>query len=276
MNERLQQFTEHFVASTREYIFIRPADRLLILRPNKTYHLNATATEMLHTLYTSEPVNVDALVRDVATRYHTPVEQIERDLDKLLDSLRLMLQNQSTRGAAVRRTPFGSHEIKFPVLSEIALTYRCNNRCTFCYASAPDRAHDVPEMQTEEIKHIIDKIVVQAQVPTISFTGGEPTLRLDLPELIAYAKSKKMRVNLITNGTRCANEKFVAELKNAGLDSAQVSLEAADEAVHNLIVGNPHAYAQTVQGIQNLKAAGIHTHKHDDQSAQSRAPVRVD
>jgi len=170
------------------------------------------------------------------------------------------VQDQPARGAAVQFTPFGSHEIKFPVLSEIALTYRCNNRCTFCYASAPDRAHDVPEMTTAEVERVIDKIVAQAQVPMISFTGGEPTLRRDLPELIAYAKSKKMRTNLITNGTRCKNAEWVAKLKDAGLDSAQVSLEAADADVHNRIVGNPRAYAQTVQGIKNLKAAGIHTH----------------
>jgi radical SAM protein with 4Fe4S-binding SPASM domain len=270
MNNRLQQFATSFVNSTRDYIFIRPEDRLLILRPNKTFHLNATATEMLHTLYTSEHVDVEALVRDVAMRYHAAPEQIEHDLDALLDSLRWMLQNKPSRGAAVRRTLFGSHEIKFPVLSEIALTYRCNNRCTFCYASAPDRAHDVPEMKTAEIKRIIDKIVTQAKVPTISFTGGEPTLRRDLPELVAYAKSKKMRVNLITNGTRCANAQFVAELKNAGLDSAQVSLEAAVADVHNRIVGNPRAYTQTVHGIKNLKAAGIHTHTNTTINALNR------
>ncbi|MBI5305889.1 MAG: radical SAM protein [Chloroflexi bacterium] len=274
MNERLSQFAEHFIASTREYIFIRPEDRLLILRPNKTYHLNATATEMLHALYTRERVDADAVVREIAARYHAPLEQIENDLDKLLDSLRWMLQNKPTRGAAVRRTPFGSHAIKFPVLSEIALTYRCNNRCTFCYASAPDRAHDLPEMTTDEIKRIIDKIVTQAKVPTISFTGGEPTLHRDLPDLIAYAKSKQMRVNLITNGTRCANAEFVAELKRAGLDSAQVSLEAADEAVHNRIVANPRAYTQTVQGIRNLKAAGIHTHTNTTINQHNRDHLR--
>ncbi len=260
MNERLQQFAENFVASTRDYVFIRPEDRLLILRPNKVHHLNATACEMLAVLYAAEPVDVAALVREFSTRYQVVPEQIERDLDALLESLRWMLQGKPGRGPAVRRTPFGTHEIKFPVLSEIALTYRCNNRCTFCYASAPDRGHNVPEMTTEQVTRVITKIVEQAKVPTISFTGGEPTLRRDLAELVAFAKSVKMRVNLITNGIRCADENFVGQLKDAGLDSAQVSLEAADAAVHNRVVGNPQAFYKTVQGIKNLKAAGIHTH----------------
>lgn len=260
MNDHLQQFAESFVASTREHIFIRPEDRLLILRPNKVYHLNATAVELLSALYSEEPVDVNALARDFSERYHTPPEQIEHDLEALLDSLRWMLKGQPGHGAAVRRTPFGTHTIKFPVLSEIALTYRCNNRCTFCYASAPERGPVVGEMTTDEVKRVIDKIVDQAKVPTVSFTGGEPTLRRDLPDLIAYAKSRQMRVNLITNGTRCAQADFVARLKRSGLNSAQVSLEAAEAEIHNRVVGNAHAFEQTVQGLKNLKAAGIHTH----------------
>jgi radical SAM protein with 4Fe4S-binding SPASM domain len=260
MNEHLQQFAESFVASTRDYVFIRPEDGLLILRPNKVYHLNATAVEMLHTLYQAERIDVEALVVEFARRYQVAPEQIECDLSALLDSLRWMLKGLPGHGPSVRRTPVGAHALKFPVLSEIALTYRCNNRCTFCYASAPERGRAVREMNMDEVKRVIDKIVEQAKVPTVSFTGGEPTLRRDLPELIAYAKSNKMRVNLITNGIRCANAGFVSELQRAGLDSAQVSLEAASAEVHNRVVGNPRAFDRTVQGLKNLKAAGIHTH----------------
>ncbi len=260
MNDRLQQFAESFVASTREHVFIRPEDRLLILRPNKVYHLNATAVELLSALYSAERVDVNALARDFAERYHIPAEQIEHDLEALLDSVRWMLKGQPGHGAAVRRTPFGTHEIKYPVLSEIALTYRCNNRCTFCYASAPERGPAVGEMTADEVMRIIDKIVDQAKVPTVSFTGGEPTLRRELPDFIAYARCRQMRVNLITNGTRCARSDFVARLKQAGLNSAQVSLEAAEAEIHNRVVGNPRAFEQTVQGLKNLKAAGIHTH----------------
>ncbi len=274
MNERLQRFAENFVASTRDYVFIRPEDRLLILRPNKVHHLNATACEMLAALYAAERVDVGALTRAFSERYQIAPEQIEHDLDALLESLQWMLQDQPGRGPAVRRTPFGSHEIKFPVLSEIALTYRCNNRCTFCYASAPDRGHDVPEMTTEEVTRVITKIVEQAKVPTISFTGGEPTLRRDLAELVAFAKRAKMRVNLITNGIRCADESFVRQLKEAGLDSAQVSLEAANAAVHNRVVGNPQAFDKTVQGLKNLKAAGIHTHTNTTINRHNRDHLR--
>ena len=259
-SSQLQDFAREFVSSTRQYAFIRPEDQLLILRPNKIHHLNRTATEMLSTLYGQEVPDAGAVVEEAAARYDIPRSQAEADLERLLKSLALVLQDREGAAPAVRKTPFGSHSRELPVLSEIALTYRCQNRCTFCYASAPERGQQVPEMATEEVKRIIDTIVHEARVPTVSFTGGEPTLRPDLPDLIAYARSRHMRTNLITNGIRCGANGYVNKLSTAGLDSAQVSLEAASPEIHDAIVGRPGAWRRTVQGIRNLKAAGIHVH----------------
>jgi radical SAM protein with 4Fe4S-binding SPASM domain len=257
---QLQAFATEFITSTRDFVFIRPQDRLLILRPNKIHHLNHTATEMLSALYAQETPDVAGVVRETAARYSVPEAQVEADLERLLRSLALVLQDREGAAPAVRKTPFGSHFRELPVLSEIALTYRCQNRCTFCYASAPDRGQEVPEMTTAEVKRILDAIVDDARVPTVSFTGGEPTLRPDLPELIAHAKSLRLRTNLITNGIRCGANGYVERLAKAGLDSAQVSLEAANPEIHDNVVGHPGAWRRTVQGIRNLKVAGIHVH----------------
>ena len=202
---------------------------------------------------------MDAVVQETAAKYGMPESQVEADLERLLRSLSLILQDREGAAPSLRKTPFGSHVRELPVLSEIALTYRCQNRCSFCYASAPDRGQEVPEMTTAEVKSIIDTIVDDARVPTVSFTGGEPTLRPDLPDLIAYAKSRRLRTNLITNGIRCGSDGYVNDLI-AGLDSAQVSLEAADAEIHDTIVGRRGAWQHTVQGIRNLKEAGIHVH----------------
>jgi radical SAM protein with 4Fe4S-binding SPASM domain len=115
-------------------------------------------------------------------------------------------------------------------------------------------------MATDEVETVLDKIVDQARVPTVSFTGGEPTLRADLPELVAYARGRGLRTNLITNGIRCGDEAYVARLAEAGLNSAQVSVEAGDAAAHDVVVANPGAFERTLQGVRNLKAAGIHIH----------------
>jgi radical SAM protein with 4Fe4S-binding SPASM domain len=254
----LQNFASEFIGSTRDFIFVRPQDRLLILRPNKIHHLNRTAAEMLAALYAQETPDASAVIRETAARYDVPEAQVEADLERLLRSLALVLQDREGAAPALRRTPFGSHFRELPVLSEIALTYRCQNRCTFCYASAPGRGQEVAEMTASEVMRILDAIADDAQVPTVSFTGGEPTLRPDLPRLIAYAKSRRLRTNLITNGIRCGANGYVEIL--AGLDSAQVSLEASKPEIHDAIVGRPGAWRRTVQGIRNLKAAGIHVH----------------
>ena len=269
INDRLQQFAYSFVESTRDYVFVRPEDNLLILRPNRVHYLNHTATDMLHALYNQETVDVTALVAQMAARYRVLEAQIVQDLDKLLRSLALILQGKTGCAPAVKTTLFGTHQRKYPVLSEIALTYRCQNRCFFCYASSPDRGRVVPEMTTAEVKVVLDKIVDQARVPTVSFTGGEPTLRADLPELIAYARGRSLRTNLITNGIRCADEEYVALLAEAGLNSAQVSVEAGDAATHDAVVGHPGAFERTMQGVRNLKAAGIHTHTNTTINARN-------
>src|SRR5512137_21618 len=186
----LQSFAEQFVASTRRYLFVRPEDGVLILRPNKIHHLNSTAADMLYALYAGEVVDIEAVVSRVASRYHVPAAQVEADLDVLLRSLNVLLSNRPGCAPAVRQTPFGSHQRMFPVLAEIALTYRCQNRCAFCYASAPERGRKVPPMSTAEVTQVIDKIVDQAHVPSLSFTGGEPTLRRDLPQLVAHGRSR--------------------------------------------------------------------------------------
>jgi len=259
-NNSLQSFAEQFVASTRRYLFVRPEDGVLILRPNKVHHLNPTAVEMLHALYTSDKVDTGAVVAQMAARHNVDPARVEADLEALLRSLSVLLSNQPGCAPAVKQTPFGSHKRLYPVLAEIALTYRCQNRCTFCYASAPDRGRKVPTMPTAEVKAVIDKIVDQAHVPSLSFTGGEPTLRRDLPELVAYGRSRGMWMNLITNGIRCAKPEFVKALAEAGLDSAQVSLEAGDSPTHDRVVGRAGAFERTVQGIRNLREAGIRVH----------------
>jgi len=63
-----------------------------------------------------------------------------------------------------------------------------------------------------------------------------------------------MRVNLITNGIRCSSENYVLKLKRAGLDSAQVSLEAGTAEIHDAITKTPGSFDKTVEGIKNLKS----------------------
>ncbi|NLD73523.1 MAG: radical SAM protein [Chloroflexi bacterium] len=268
----VQSLASELVNATREYIYIRPEDGLLILRPNRLHHLNKTGTEMMAALYNDpEGPDVERVVADVAGRYGTEPARVREDLRKLLISVSALLQDDVFAAPSARIMRFGSHERSLPVLSEIAVTYRCQNRCTFCYADAPRRGSEVPEMTTDEVKVIIDRIYDEAHCPTLSFTGGEPTLREDLPELVAYGQQKGLRVNLITNGVRLSDAAYAERLAEAGLDSAQLSLEGGSAAVHDGITQHPGSWERAVQGVRNLRAAGIHTHTNTTICGGNRA-----
>jgi radical SAM protein with 4Fe4S-binding SPASM domain len=257
----LQAFAAELVAQTKDHVYIRPEDGLFIMRPNRVHHLNKTAVSLLTKLYDNGgPTDVDAVIREVATKYGEDQERVRSDLYRLLVSVAALLRDDVCGAPSVKQTAFGAHKRELPVLSEIAVTYRCQNKCVFCYAESPSRGRKAEEMTTSELKRIIDCIIDEARCPTVSFTGGEPTLREDLPECIAHAKDRGMRVNLITNGIRCADADFVSLLKAAGLDSAQVSLEGATSIVHDAIVQHPGAFEKTTRAVHTLRDAGIHTH----------------
>lgn len=129
--------------------------------------------------------------------------------------------------------------------------WQCNQRCLHCYAAGQPMAA-VKELTTAEWKRVIDRCR-EAGIPQLTFTGGEPTLREDLPELVAYASWFVTRVN--TNGV-LLTESLCRRLADASLDSVQITLYSADLSVHNALVGADKGEA-TLAGIRNALAAGL-------------------
>jgi len=256
----LKKYIESVIESTREHIFIRDEDGILIIKPNRIHNLNPTATQLLSRMYQENPDDPYQAIIDMAKEFGEPEERVATDAKKVLDTLLDLLKNPFAMVPGVKMTTFGSHKRDLPVLSEVALTYGCNNKCVFCYASSPERVDDVPQMTTEEVKKILGIIRNTAKIPTVSFTGGEPTMRKDLPELVEYAKSIDMRVNLISNGVLLASGDLAERLVSAGLDSAQISLESSIPEVHDKVVGVKGAFKNTVAGFKKIKKLGIHCH----------------
>lgn len=129
--------------------------------------------------------------------------------------------------------------------------WHCNQNCIHCYAAGQELVSE-KELTTDEWKKIIDKCR-NACIPQLTFTGGEPTMREDLVELIDYSKWFVTRLN--TNGIKLTGE-LCEQLKAASLDSCQVTFYSCDEAIHNELVGAPQ-FANTVDGIKNAIATGI-------------------
>ena len=129
--------------------------------------------------------------------------------------------------------------------------WHCNQKCIHCYAAGQTLSGEA-ELSTEEWKQILDRCR-SAGIPQVTFTGGEPTMRGDLFELIRHARWFISRLN--TNGIRLTPE-YCRGLRNAELDSVQITFYSADPQIHNRLVGAPR-FEPTLAGIKNALAEGL-------------------
>lgn len=132
-------------------------------------------------------------------------------------------------------------------------TQRCNLKCVHCYAKSEDKSYS-GEMSTDEAKAMIDDLAGFG-APVLLFSGGEPTLRKDLVELMQYAKDAGMRVVISTNGTLISREKAEAYAE-VGLSYVGVSLDGGP-ATHDKFRGISGSFDKAIAGIRNSKDAGI-------------------
>lgn len=133
------------------------------------------------------------------------------------------------------------------------VTRACNLKCVHCYAHATDDATS-DELSTEQGRRMIDDLA-EYGVPVLLFSGGEPLVRKDLPELAAYAVEKGMRAVISTNGT-LISKSTAQTLKEIGLSYVGISLDGL-EPVNDLFRGVPGAFSKAMAGIRNCQDAGI-------------------
>ncbi len=133
----------------------------------------------------------------------------------------------------------------------IMFTDKCNLHCTMCGACDYSPG-DHNMLSLDEWKAVV-RSAAKLQTRILSITGGEAMLRKDLFELIAYARAHGMAVHLNSNGL-LLRDKNVAKLKAAGVESVSISIESAEEAVHDAIRGKG-TLRHTVEGLRRLRRA---------------------
>lgn len=142
----------------------------------------------------------------------------------------------------------------FPVAMTFAVTYRCQCNCVHCSAGNHMR-DDVPELSTEEAKKLIDDSQ-DLGITILAFTGGEPLLRKDIYELIAYVDQRKAMPILFTNGLLLTDEN-VERLAEAGLYTLFVSLDSPDPEEHDRLRGMPGLFNRAIEGLLKMKSKGV-------------------
>ena len=133
------------------------------------------------------------------------------------------------------------------------ITRACNLKCVHCYAHATEGSTS-DEMSTAEGLKMIDDLAAFG-APVLLFSGGEPLVRKDMPELAAYAVEKGMRAVISTNGT-LIDRPTAQRLKQIGLSYVGISLDGL-EPVNDHFRGVKGAFNKALRGIRNCQEAGI-------------------
>ena len=208
--------------------------------------------------------DADLILKNLKKRVHKlypllPGKIIRNDIATIIDTFTAIAYNEGVPGnigylSLKEYAPFMNAPHRMDLMVS-AMTkdgnWHCNQKCIHCYAAGQKNAEE-KELSTDEWKTILDKCR-QACIPQVTFTGGEPTMRQDLIELIDYAHWFVTRLN--TNGIKLTSD-FCQELYQASLDSVQITFYSSDPEIHNKLVGATQ-YDKTVEGIKNALGVGL-------------------
>jgi hypothetical protein len=211
----------------RLHLRLEPDGRgLLIANGSTVLHLNQTAAEYAYHLVIQTPVE-DA-VKTVARRYGIPNAQAEADYTSLVDRLHTMINTPDLDPVAYldfeRVDPY-SGALSAPYRIDCALTYRQQDAAADRYAPVQRVTRELKQAEWE----IILKKAWDAGIPHVVFTGGEPSLRVDLIDLIMYASNLGMVTGLISDGLRLAERDYLHAVLQSGLDHLMLILYPNEE-----------------------------------------------
>jgi hypothetical protein len=209
---------------------------LLIINAATVLHLNQTAAEYAY--YLVQELSEEQAVKNMVSRYRIHKDQALKDYREFVERVDTLITTPDldpvTYLGLDRTEPFPA-DISAPYRLDCALTYDLREE-TPSGAAPADRVDR--ELDTSEWKTVLDKAWA-AGIPHVVFTGGEPTLRPDLHELIIYAESLGQVTGLMTDGIQLAEPDTLKSLLETGLDHItlilQPEIESEWEALSNLL-----------------------------------------
>lgn len=230
----------------RLHLRIEPGgEGLLIINASTVLHLNQTATEYAYHLIKQTPRS--EVLESVIKRYQITYVDAAQDFDHFISRIETSINTPDLDPVTYldfeRSTPY----IDFPVAPyrlDCALTYKLSNKVEFGL-SPEDRVKR--ELSFDEWKSILEKAWSNG-IPHVIFTGGEPTLRPDLFEIIIKAEELGMVTGLATDGLRLSENDYLEKLLNTGLDHLLITFEPENE--------------QSWEALRDIIPQDIHTTVH--------------
>lgn len=133
---------------------------------------------------------------------------------------------------------------------DLNVGFMCNANCKFCYYQN-SRTQKTPSF--EKLKSMLS-LARRLGMESVEFTGGEPTMREDIFELIACAKQLGFkRICMITNGILFRDKEIVKVAEESGLEEIKLSIHASKACAHDDITGTQKSFKHVLEGIRNIK-----------------------
>lgn len=228
---------------------------LLVINANTVLYLNETATA--HAYFLMQGMSAEEAVKGIKRIYKVTSDTALSEHEKLIFTVSTLAQTEKVCPISyleVKQVEPFTQPLSAPLRMDLTLTFQCQNNCVHCYAGGP---HQTAELTTSQWKEVVKKLE-EIGVFIATFTGGEPTLRPDLQELLRFAQDSGIVTGLVTNGRKLKDDEYVKSLESAGLDFAQVTLESHKAAVHDRITGVKGSWKETVDGIKNAVKTQIY------------------
>ena len=199
---------------------------LLVINASTVLHLNQTAVEYAYHII--KGTETDQVAQKISDRYQVDRDLARQDFEDLKDKIMTLIETPDLDPVTYldieRQTPY-TGQISAPYRLDCALTYRVGQGSLQEHAPV-DRVDR--ELSTDEWITIFHKAYNQG-IPHILFTGGEPTLREDLVNLLEKAEELGLVTGLLTDGLKLQDDEFLNEILLKGLDHLMIVLEPEND-----------------------------------------------
>jgi radical SAM protein with 4Fe4S-binding SPASM domain len=263
LHRKPREVLHHMKVKEGEYAGLRLHLRLegdgssvLVINASRVLFLNKTATEIVQGFTIGE--TQQETVKKILRHYKVDAVTANEDYQETLYTINTFAKTPDVCPVSylnVQKIEPFQKKLTAPYRMDLALTYKCNNRCIHCYAGGPKQSS---ELDTQQWIAAIDKLH-NIGIPHIVFTGGEPTLRSDLSALIEYTQKKELVSGLVTNGRKLKDKVYLQSLIDAGLDHIQITVESHNPDIHDKITDTPGSWQETIQGLKNAIETPIYT-----------------
>jgi hypothetical protein len=261
---------------------------VLIVNASTVLQLNPTAAESA--FYFIKGSTPEEAAKHIAARYRVSKETALQDYKDFADRIQTLISTPDLDPVSFLdfelAAPHSAH-LSAPLRLDCALTYRLPPNTQAEYAPVKRVGR---ELTTDEWKTILDQ-AWQVGIPHITFTGGEATLRDDLPDLIAQAEKNGQVCGLLTDGLKLIDKKYLAQLLETGLDHILFILQPDNDeswialetilsedifvTVHlTLHKENVNSAEETLERLAKLNVQGLSLTFSDDSLGETEDTLR--